>query len=119
MKITEVIKKDITIECSYTQVDAIDAYMIARYGSDLIKERVFQPPGCSYYLLVYKVYTSTEMTNLCALDPSKPTERYMGNQTRSKFARPEAPLPPPARRLGSKPKSNENWFNRFLKIFES
>ncbi|MDW2216227.1 hypothetical protein [Vibrio sp. 1982] len=86
MKITEVIKKDITIECSYTQVDAIDAYMIARYGNDLIKERVFQPPGCSYYLLVYKVYTSTEMTNLCAQDPSKPTDRYMGNQTRSKFA---------------------------------
>ncbi|RXP53096.1 hypothetical protein EGL67_25075 [Vibrio parahaemolyticus] len=86
MRISELTTKDITIECDYTQVDAVDAYMRALHGSDLIKERHFQPPGKLYHVLVYKVYTSMEMTDLCAQDPTKATERYMGNQTRSQLA---------------------------------
>ena len=86
MRISELTTKDITIECDYTQVDAVDAYMRALHGSDLIKERHFQPPGKPSYVLVYKVYTSMEMTDLCAQDPTKAPERYMGNQTRSKTA---------------------------------
>ena len=86
MRISELTTKDITIECDYTQVAAVDAYMRALHGSDLIKERHFQPPGKPYHVLVYKVYTSMEMTDLCAQDPTKATERYMGNQTRSKTA---------------------------------
>lgn len=89
MRISELTTKDITIECDSTQADAVDAYMRALHGSDLIKERHelhFQPLGKPYHVLVYKVYTSMEMTDLCAQDPTKATERYMGNQTRSKTA---------------------------------
>lgn len=60
MKITTMTTKTITVECDYTQIDAVEAFLTAQYGGDLIKERCFQPPMRPFYIMVFKVYSSEE-----------------------------------------------------------